>query len=669
LGGAVYALDVPTGKLLWRRQVGYSRPIWPQAIGDDVLIADTVQNELLRIESQTGKLKWRQSIGEPFAQPLTVGERAYVAADSGRLYVIDLNSGTRLAYMQFAQPLRAAPAVDRTNERLYLTGDHSSVYSILLKDLSCIGVYYLGHAEGSVVKSPAAVMDKVAVLENDGVETSRLRLLSLGDGGAVSGQAAERRLTGLASASPYVSGRRMVVITDRGQIDAYDIGSGEGEEPLTVVATRAAPGNKPLVRYAALADKNIWIGDTQLTKYSILPTGNRLPVEAIENNFSGATFDHPLALFGDTIIHARRAKGRAGVVVAATATAQGRTLWETDLAVPPAGTPIVDEAAKALAVANAEGYLFRFDEAAIRSRVQDEPLAAQAMPAKLPALTDSVDLGQGRAAFSAAGADQLLFYNPALGNSAAKWIPLDGPLACAVTSLGDGFIAPLTIGQVFFLSAADGSKLALPFQATLEPGKEWHFKPAGSIGSDPPSFVIADGQGKIYHILLGNNPQPHLHDGERADAGPHPIESPFIVLGDAALAIGGSSHLLRFKLPSLEPAGDSNLPAPVVWGPFRVGDSMLLATANNQLVAIAADGQIKWQAPLEHGDLAGQPLVQDDSMLVAYKKGIVERRSLADGKSLAAKDLEQPLASGPVAFLQRLVISANDGTLLVVDQP
>jgi hypothetical protein len=669
LGGAVYALDVTTGKLLWRREVGYSRPIWPQAVGNDVLVADTVQNELLRIESPSGKLKWRQSIGEPFAQPLIVGERGFVAADSGRLYIIDLNSGARLGYLQFAQPLGAAPAVDRTNERLYLVGDHSSVYSIFLKDLSCLGVYYLGHAEGSVVKSPAAVMDKIAVLENDGVETSRLRLLSLGDDGVVTGQAAERRLTGLASASPYVAGRRLVVITDRGQIDAYDIGSGEGEEPLTVVATRAAPGNKPLVRYAAFADKNIWIGDTQLTKYSILPTGNRLPVEAIENNFTGATFDHPLVLFGDTIIHARRAKGRAGIAVAATATAQGRMLWETDLAIPPAGAPIVDEAAKALAVANAEGYLFRFDEAAIRSRVQDEPLAAQAMPAKLPALTDSVDLGHGRAAFSGAGADQLLFYNPALGNSAARWIKLDSPLACNVTPFGDGIIVPLTIGQVFYLSKADGSKLALPFQATLEPNQEWHFTPAGVTEEDPPGFVIADGRGKIYHIMIGNNPQQHLHDTKRADAGPHPIESPLVVLGDSAFAIGGSSHLLRIKLPSLEPAGDSNLPAPVIWGPFRAGDSMLLATANNQLIPIAADGQIKWQAPTEHGDLAGAPLVQADSILIAYKKGIIERRSLADGKPLAAKDFEQPLASGAAAFLQRLVIAANDGTLLVVDQP
>jgi outer membrane protein assembly factor BamB len=669
LDGAAYALDAASGKLLWRRQVGHAHPIWPQAVEGDVLISDSAHNELLRVTSQTGQLKWRQAIGQPFAQPLVVGDRAFVAADSGRLFIIDLNSGVRLGYVQFAQPLRTAPTVDRTNEHLYLAGDHSCVYTILLKDLSCVGVYYLGHAEGSVAQPPAAVMDKVAVLENDGVETSRLRLLTLGENGAVSGQAADRRLTGLPSAAPYVAGRRVVVITDRGQIDAYDIGTGEGQEPLTLVATRAAPGKQPIVRYAALSEKNIWIGDTQLTKYSILPTGNRLPVEAIENNFSGSTFDHPLALFGDTVLHARRAKGRAGVVVAATATAQGNTLWETDLAIPPAGAPVVNEANKTLAVANSEGHLFRFDEAAIRSRIQDEPLAAQAMSAKLPALTHSVNLGEGRAVFCGPGVDQLLLYNPSLAASPAKWIQLDGPLACSVTPFADGIIVPLKIGQIFYLGAADGAKLALPFQATLEPQKEWHFTPAGAIESDPPSFVIADGHGKLYHIALGNNPQPHLHDGQQADAGPHPIESPFIAFGDSAFAIGGSSHLLRVKLPSLEPTGDANLPAPVVWGPFRVGDVMLLATADNQLMAVAADGQIKWKAAVEHGDLIGAPLSQTDSIVVSYKKGVIERRSLVDGKPAAAKNIEQPLAAGPVAFLQKLVLAAIDGTILVVDQP
>ena len=99
------------------------------------------------------------------------------------------------------------------------------------------------------------------------------------------------------------------------------------------------------------------------------------------------------------------------------------------------------------------------------------------------------------------------------------------------------------------------------------------------------------------------------------------------------------------------------------------GDAVLFATVDQKLLAVTAAGEIRWQVPLEHGQLAGPPLVLPDSVLLAYRKGILERRALADGKPLATLNVEQPLATGPVAFLQKIVLTANDGTVLVVDQP
>jgi hypothetical protein len=100
-----------------------------------------------------------------------------------------------------------------------------------------------------------------------------------------------------------------------------------------------------------------------------------------------------------------------------------------------------------------------------------------------------------------------------------------------------------------------------------------------------------------------------------------------------------------------------------------VGNVALLATADEQLILISPAGQVEWSVKLEHGDLAGEPLSAQDAVLVAYRKGVIERRALGDGAALAAKDLEHPLASGPVRFQQRLLLSAHDGTLLVVDGP
>ena len=195
-----------------------------------------------------------------------------------------------------------------------------------------------------------------------------------------------------------------------------------------------------------------------------------------------------------------------------------------------------------MTVANAAGFAFRFDEAAIRTRVQDQPLAAPLAPPQPPALASSVDLGQGRAAVFAANADWLLLYNPAQG-SAAKWIQLDSPLACTAVPLGRGFLAPLKIGQVFYLGSTDGSRLATPFQPRIEPQSALEYKTPGVLKEDARQFVITDGK-KIYLVGLADQPQPNLQAVKEADVGPQPISSPVVVIGDSALAIAGETNLV-----------------------------------------------------------------------------------------------------------------------------
>ena len=668
INGAVYGLDAASGRLLWRRYIGFGSNAPPVAIENDVIVADAAHHELERLDAATGRLVWRTSIGEPFAEIAIAHNRAFVPTTSGRLYVIDVKSGARTGYVQFPQPLTVAATIDRQKTRFYLPGEQGSVYTVSLADLKCIGVNHLGHAPGSIRVPAAAAMDKVAIIENDGVETCRFRLLSIDDKGALGKQVADRRLNGLAASTPIVTGRGMIIATDRGQIDAYDIATGTGANALTLVATRDATDRQPLVRYVAVTGRNVWIADNRLSKYSIVATGNRLPVEEIESNFSGDTFNHPLATIGDVLIHVRRPKNRAGFVVAASDIKQGRTLWETDVAMPLAGPPVVDAAANALVVASADGYVFRFDEAAMRSRVQNEAAPSELMPAEHPPLTSAIDLGQGRIAFCPVGSNRLLLYNPAQGGL-AKWLQLEGTLASAVTPLGQGVVVPLKIGQVFYLGSADGARLATPFQPKLEPGAVLEYKPAVAIGTDGRQFVVTDGRDKMYVVTLADQPQPHLEEVKQADVGPRPIDAPLVVLGDTAVAIAGGTHILRFKLPTLETSGEMALPAPLEEGPYPLGDGVLLTTADGKLISLSATGDVKWQAPTEHGPLAGPPLALADGFLLTYRKGMIERRSLTDGKPVATANVEQPLATAPVSFLQHLIVTMNDGTLLVVDKP
>jgi PQQ-like domain len=668
--GAVYAFDVASGQLLWRRYVGFAAGQPAVLVGNNVLVFDTKYLELQCLNARTGKLVWRQEFGEPIAPPLAVGDRAFVATESGRLYLIALKSGARMGYLQFSQPLRVSPTVDVTQQRLYLTGDHSSIYTVSLEDLTCMGVFYLGHASGSIRVPPTRILDRLAVLENDGFSTCRLRLLTLDNKGVVAKVETERRLVGLAASPPLVASRRLVVITDRGELDAFDVVAGEGEKALIRVATREPTSRVPIVRHALMTQGAIWVGDTQLTRYAVAPTGNRLPVQSIDDSFVHSTFDHPLKLFGKTLLIVRRLDGRAGVVVTAIDADSGKTFWDNELAVPPAATPIVDEPARTLAFADVNGLVYRFDSAALKSKVQDQPLSAGPTRSTAPKLTTAVDLGDGRAAFAAPGqSNQLLLYDPTSERTPLRAVKLPSTIVCATSRLGLGVLVPLEIGQVFYLNPADGQPLAAPFQPRLQPRSKVPYQPAAQADDAGRQFVISDGHEKIFLVELTDTPQPHFTTVAEASVGAFPIVSPIVVMDKTALAVTDGGQLARFELPSLKLLGHTALPSDVVWGPYQVGELLLLVTANNQMVAVRSNGKVAWAQTVKGGDLAGPPLASGDSVLVAYRQGILERRGLANGESVGRLDVEHPLAAGPVHFLDHIVLTAHDGTLFVVDQP
>src|SRR5512145_917929 len=74
-GGAVSAHDGNSGKMLWSMVVGRDTNILPIPLAlpgePTVLVIDKVHDELVAVQTSTGKLVWRQAVGEPIdAAPL-----------------------------------------------------------------------------------------------------------------------------------------------------------------------------------------------------------------------------------------------------------------------------------------------------------------------------------------------------------------------------------------------------------------------------------------------------------------------------------------------------------------------------------------------------------------------------------------------------------------------
>lgn len=669
IDGGLYAIHAADGALLWRRFVGMDGPRPVLLPSGQVVAVDSHSGELVCLSADAGKLLWRQPLEGKLAAPVVAGNRLLVASEAGKLFILNAADGKLAGFVQFSQPLRLPPAVNDRGDRIYVVGEHSSLYTLAADDFRCVGVHYLGHAPGGVAAPPAAVLDKVVVADNSGAETCTLRILGLDDQGAVAKDVASHRLKGLVVNPLQVAGRRFATVTTLGEAIVFQAAVGGEPKSVTVLAAREPQDSEQLARFALLEESNLWIGGRQLTKLAVAPTSNQMTVQSLDRNFQGDAFDYPLQAAGKAVVHVRRPAGRAGVIVAAMDAAANRAAWETELAVPLAGAPAVDSAGGNITAGSATGAVFVLDREAMTRRVQDQAARLPGPAAPKP-FTAAVDLGQSRLVLGAVESPALLHFRPGDPRQALTAVTLPGPLACAPVAWRDGFVAASAVGQVLFYNADTAAQAAVPFQPELTPGNSFRWVRPAVVGEGADQqLVISDGVEKVYLLSVAAQPQPHLEAAATVDVGPAPLVSPLAVIGNRVIAGTENGKLASYALPELTPAEPVDLGGRIVWGPFPAEDGALAALDSDELIAIAADGAVRWRQPLQHGQLGGEPIVAGGAAIVLCPAGGVARISLADGAEGAYVQLGQPVVAGPTALGQRLVLGAADGTLLIVNRP
>lgn len=101
-----------------------------------------------------------------------------------------------------------------------------------------------------------------------------------------------------------------------------------------------------------------------------------------------------------------------------------------------------------------------------------------------------------------------------------------------------------------------------------------------------------------------------------------------------------------------------------------MGDRVMLATDEGALWCLDAEQKLLWKAILPYGPLAGAPQADGDGFLLAAAGGVVWRVDGATGEETGTKrDVGYPLATGPVALGDRLLVGGLDGTLYEIEKP
>jgi hypothetical protein len=670
IDGGLYGLNSRDGALLWRRFVGVDSGSYPLTLPNGAVVAaDSQRSELVAVESQSGKLLWRLALEGKLATPVLLGERLLAASDAGRLYVVEAASGNLIGYVEFSQPIRQPPVANERGDRIYVLGEHSNLYTLAAQNLECIGVYYLGHAAGAAATPPTAILNKVIVADNSGAETCQVRVLTLNDQGAPAAEATSYRLSGTVTTPIQTSGRRFAAVTSRGQAIVFEIAAGNDKSALTALASREAQGRDQTGTFTLMHDGHLWLAADELTKLEVLPTGNRLPVRSIERDYRGDAFDYPLQSVGDVLIHVRRPRGGSGAVVAAMDVGANKSLWETALAVPPAGPPVVDASTQRIVAAATNGTIFVLDREAMARRVQDQGLRIERSSLKPDLFGNAADLGGGRLALAQEGVNAIIHYRPNDPRQQLREIELPAPVSGELLAWGEAFAAPTTAGQIYLYGSDDAALLGAPFQPELTPGQKFRWLSPTIVGEgEAAQLAVSDGASKLYLLERVAEPEPHVEASATVDVGPSPLVGRLAAVGPTIFAATESGKLARFAAPDLAPGEATDLGGRVIWGPFATADAVLLATEAKELLAIGTDGAIRWRQPLAQGQPVGRPLASGDQAIVLHPLGFASY-ALADGTPGNFVEVGQALAAGPVPFAGRLVVCASDGTLLVVNQP
>ncbi len=667
--GAVYGLDAPSGRVLWRKFVGYDVTYDPWRVNSDIdadaLLVDGDQYAVLRVKPRTGEIVWRLEIGEAFNNPVLWRDRVLVTTKTGKVWNIDVASGLSRRQTELKQGLDAPAGTYDKFSLLYQVGENDNVYVVSIDTMECREVYYLGHRKGTVVVPPTFAAGLLFVPVNAGPDFAFIHVLAVDSNGLnLKPIQAPIRIDGHVIASPLVSGRRILFVTSFGGVIPYEINSQQDPPVTQEIAPLTATRSTPMHTYAVLDRASVWVADQRILGYDIQASQAQFNRRWAAHD--GESFVAPLKRVGEAVVYVRGSAGSSGFRVTAVDGATGKEIyWQTDLSFPTLN--IVDAGEGKLLAASSLGAVYSITPEALQTGLIE---AAADLRLGGTAFQHSLSIADGRQVIFSEAA-QALIYDPARADREMRLLRLnmpDGSAACGPILAAGGLLVPLATGQISVFDLSSGGDLVLPFQPQIRAGSRVAWRRPATIAADQKEIVIADDRQNLYRIGIVDTGGAHLAPIEQVTTREQ-IVGGLAVLDNTVFAILGrndSDALTTFALPRLKEDDPIPLNGRVTWGPQRVNDVVLVATDTEGLSAWDASRQRKWSTPLPYGPLAGTPAVYDGDLVLASTSGMVWRVSSTDGREVGQHDVGEPLGGGPVLSGDSLLVPGADGTLFQI---
>jgi outer membrane protein assembly factor BamB len=552
-------------------------------------------------------------------------------------------------------------------------GDHSNLYVLNTADGSCLESFYIGHEPGTVIVPPVPLLGHVFVIENAGVDYAYVHVLRVdANNGKLIVAQSPFRLTGNVRIKPIIQGRRLIVLTDRGEGIVYDVEPTAEREQVTEAATLSPSYNRPTSTQMAVSKTRMWITGTRIGRYELqINTGNIVSGWTLHD---GDTFIGQPFAKDDTLVHARVLRGTSAIRVTAADAKSGKEIWHTDVGVPIA---MIRQApgAKGVHVVTSQAALYQLDRQALTTGSTKGPIENPGDELVAKSFSDPIEVDQNRAVMlNNVDGKSMVVYDAgrereqlrSVTMSLSQGRPSGGGLA-----VQDSVLIPLDNGRVELIDFQTGASKATPFQPNADPNQKVMWTNPVALADDPDQVILADDRKKLYRLRVAEQ----IRELASKD-----LE--YTLLGQAA-GVGGTwiaatsgqsaDFLVGFEMASLNEKFKTLLAGRIVWGPESPQGSRdgpcLIQTDDQKLRAYAADGKEIFSVAVPAGEPAGRPVMSGDSIVLAGKTGWLMWIDASSGQILGQTDLEQPISASPFPIGNSVLVPGKEGVIYIVKVP
>jgi serine/threonine protein kinase len=154
--GSIYAIELQTGKLKWRHTVGAPLLASPTLIGDKLFIADSA-GKMQAINAESHETIWQREINSPVVStPAFFKDILFVPTEGGRMVALDIGSGNTRWEFKAESGIVSSP---HRHAELILFGTRSGAFHAISVETGR-SIWKFNAAE-AIVASPAASVDSV----------------------------------------------------------------------------------------------------------------------------------------------------------------------------------------------------------------------------------------------------------------------------------------------------------------------------------------------------------------------------------------------------------------------------------------------------------------------------------------------------------------------------